>query len=376
MAPSPRAGWQDTLPFWSPFLVLPLAVPGPLWGGLAVFLLPVCLWQLTPLLDRAVGRDGRALPPDTPETELAWHRAGLRLWPAVQTAILFGTIAWLPTAGHLGGAETAMIAVGLGAATGAIGIVHAHELMHRPGRLDRWLGDLLMTQVLYGHFRSEHLLVHHLHVGTPADPVTARRGEGFHRFFLRVLPGGLASAWAAERARLARAGRPVWHRSNPFWRYAGLSALWLALAAVLGGWTGLAVFLGQAVVAVWQLELINYIEHYGLTRKHLGGGRYEPALPRHSWNDSHSVSRALLINLPRHSDHHASPGRAYPLLQTYPADTAPILPFGYGVMTLLALVPPLWRRVMDPRVRRWRAMFYPEIADWTAYDRGTTPRPR
>ncbi|MDJ1008498.1 MAG: alkane 1-monooxygenase [Paracoccaceae bacterium] len=367
---------SNALPFWSVLAFVPLAVIGPLWGGLWVLALPIAVWQLVPLLDFAVGSDDRSLDPDTPEADIFWHRAATLIWPALQTAIIFGSVAYVTSAAHLGTLEAIVIFLGVGILSGAVGIVFAHELMHQSSRFERWLGDVLMTQTLYGHFRSEHLIVHHAYVGTPRDPVTARLGEGFHAFFLRVLPQCLASAWNAEKARLARKGLPVWDRSNPFWRYGALQLFWLLLALLLGGWAGVLLFAFQALVAVWHLELINYIEHYGLTRKHLGGGRYEPTLPRHSWNDSHTASRAVLINLPRHADHHAKPARRFPLLQTYGPDEAPLMPFGYGTMTVLALVPRLWRRVMNPRVRRWRAMYYPEITDWRPYDRHATPMPR
>ena len=175
---------------------------------------------------------------------------------------------------------------------------------------------------------------------------------------------------------LARARRAPWDRRNPFWRYAALQGGMLALAALLGGWVGLLLFVWQALVAVWQLELTNYVEHYGLTRRHLGDGRYEHVLPRHSWNAAHTASNWLLINLQRHSDHHYKPDRRFPLLQTYGGDEAPQLPLGYPAMTFLAMVPPLWRRRMNPRVRAWRRQFYPDVADWEAYNRGATPMPR
>ena len=356
--------------------MVPLAVIGPAWGGLWVLALPIAIWHVTPLLDFAIGQDDDGFDPDTPEDAIFWHRAVTLVWPVLQTLIIFGSIGYVTSAGHLSAVEAIVIFFGIGILSGAIGIVFAHELMHQQSRLERRLGDVLMTQVLYGHFRSEHLHVHHRYVGTPRDPVTAKLGESFHAFFARVLPECLASAWTAEKTRLAKMGLPVWDRSNPFWRYAGLQFLWLFLALMLGGWAGVALFALQAFVAVWHLELINYIEHYGLTRKHLGEGRYEPVLPRHSWDDSHTVSRGLLINLPRHANHHAKPARRFPLLQPYGPDEAPRMPYGYGTMSILALFPKLWRRVMNPRVRNWRAAFYPEITDWRPYDRGELPLPR
>jgi alkane 1-monooxygenase len=175
---------------------------------------------------------------------------------------------------------------------------------------------------------------------------------------------------------LGRKGLPWWHRSNPFWRYWTLQAAFLLLAFLLGGWGGVGLFVFQAFVAVWQLELTNYVEHYGLTRKHLGDGKYEHVQPRHSWNAAHKASNWLLINLQRHSDHHYKPDRRFPLLQTYDEDEAPQLPYGYPVMTAAAMVPPLWKRIMNPRVKDWRRRYYPEIADWSPYNKALNPAPR
>jgi|TARA_B110000908_G_scaffold164560_1_gene212755 alkane 1-monooxygenase len=164
--------------------------------------------------------------------------------------------------------------------------------------------------------------------------------------------------------------------SNPFWRYWGLQLGLFVIVFTLGGWAGVGLFVVQAGVAIWQLELVNYIEHYGLTRKHRGEGKYEHVQPRHSWNAAHKASNWLLINLQRHSDHHYKPDRRFAVLQTYGANEAPQLPYGYPVMTMLAMMPPLWRRFMNPRVRRWREMYYPKITDWQAYNKAQTPMPR
>jgi alkane 1-monooxygenase len=247
--------------------------------------------------------------------------------------------------------------------------------MHQKSRLERWLADLLLASVLYSHFRSEHLRVHHLWVGTPRDPVTARYNEGFHRFFPRVLWQSPRSARKAEKAMLARRNLPASHASNPFWRYAALQGGFLLLSLALGGWIGLGLFIWQAFIAIWQLELVNYIEHYGLTRRHLGKGKYEHVLPRHSWNSDYKASNWLLINLQRHSDHHYKPDRRFPLLQTYDDADAPQLPYGYPVMTALAMVPPLWKRVMNPRVREWRKRHYPDITNWKPYNKARHPVP-
>ncbi len=364
------------LPFWLSLLTLPLAAASLAFGGWAVFLLPLFTWGLFDLLDLTLGLNTDNADPATADADLFWYRLITLVWAPMQLTLQFGAIRYVTQSGHLALWEQAAAFFGIGIVTGAVGIVYAHELLHQKGKGERWLADILLASVLYSHFRSEHLLVHHRHVATPRDAVTARYNQGFHRFFLRVLRECPPSAWRAEAALQARAGRSAWHGSNPFWRYAVLQSLMLSLAFALGGWTGVALFLGQALVAIWQLELVEYIEHYGLTRRHLGDGRYEPVQPRHSWNSAHRASNWLLINLQRHSDHHLKPGRRFPLLQTHDESAAPQLPYGYPLMGVLALVPPLWRRAMNPRVRAWRRRFYPDITDWSDYNRGTLPLPR
>ncbi|WP_212522974.1 alkane 1-monooxygenase [Actibacterium sp. MT2.3-13A] len=367
---------QNALPFWLSLGMIPLLVLGAALGGFWVAFLPLYGWGLFSLLDALTGLNEENADLNTPEEDLFWYRLITMIWFPIQFAAIYGTIWWVSATDHLSALEIAVLFFGVGVISGTVGINYSHELMHQKNRLERWLGDLLLATVLYGHFRSEHLRVHHPWVGTPRDAVTARYNEGFHRFFPRVLRECYASAFRAEKAMLARRNLPWWHRANPFWRYWALAAVMVGLAIAVGGWLGLALFAWQALVAVWQLELTNYVEHYGLTRKHLGDGRYEHVLPRHSWNTAYRATNWLLINLQRHSDHHYKPDRRFPLLQTYSEEQAPQLPFGYPLMTTLAMIPPLWRRRMNPRVRAWRKKYYPEIADWTPYREGTTPMPR
>lgn len=358
--------FSRTAPFWASVGLVPLVWAGALYGGWVVFLPPLATWWLFTALDRIAGLELRNADPGTPEKDLFWYRLVTLLWAPLQFFTIFGILGYVTWSDHLQLWEAAVLFFGVGILSGTIGIVYAHELIHQKSGAERWLGDVLLAMALYGHFRSEHLIVHHRFVGTPRDAVTARYNEDFHSYFLRVLSECLRSSFQAEKEMLARKGLPWWDRSNPFWRYGMLQALFLLLALLIGGWLGLALFLFQALVAVWQLELVNYVEHYGLVRKPVGQGRFEPVRPHHSWNAAHKASNWLLINLQRHSDHHAKPDRRFPLLQNRGPEEAPQLPYGYPVMTLLALVPPLWRRVMNPRVRKWRAMFYPEVTKWAA----------
>ncbi len=363
------------LPFWLSLGTVPVGLAGALLGGWAVLLMPAYTWGLYALLDAALGLNMEDADPETPDSDLLWYRLITLNWFPVQFGMLVFLLWYVPSA-DLSALEKIGIFFGQGVMSGTIGIVYAHELMHQKNRVERWLGDLLLASVLYSHFRTEHLLVHHLYVGTPRDAVTARYGQSFYRMFSRVLAEGPGSAWRAEAAMLKRRGEGAFSWRNPFWRYGALQVGMLGLALVLGGWVGLALFLYQAFIAIWQLELVNYVEHYGLVREYLGEGRYEPVQPRHSWNAAHKASNWLLINLQRHSDHHWKPDRRFPLLQNYPAEQAPQLPYGYPVMTAAAMVPPVWRRMMNPRVKAWRRRFYPQITDWQPYAKGLNPAPK
>lgn len=376
IAPETLSRWQSALPFWMSFLLLPLVWIAALQGGWALLLPPLVTWHLFAVLDGMFGLNLENADPETPDSDLNWYKALTAAWVPLQFLTLFGLIWYVSGAEHLNGFEKFAAFFGVGVVTGAVGINYSHELMHQSSRVERWLGDILLAMVLYSHFRSEHLLVHHRYVGTPRDPVTARYNEGFHRFYPRVLRQCWHSAFRAEKEKLARKNRLWTDRSNPFFRYWALQAAMLLLALLLGGLTGVLLFLVQAGTAIWQLEVVNYVEHYGLTRKHLGDGKYEPVQPRHSWNAAHKASNWLLINLQRHSDHHYKPNRRFPLLQNYTEADAPQLPYGYPVMTIAAMIPPLWRRVMNPRVRRWRQRYYPEITDWYAYNKAQNPMPR
>ncbi len=367
---------QNALPFWISVLLVPLVWLGAMHGGWLLLVAPLYALLFTSILDHLTALNTGNPDPDTPEVGLFWYRLVTLIWFPLQVATQLGVIWWATHSNHLSTAEKILLFYGVGIMSGGIGIVYAHELMHQKTRLERWLGDLLMASVLYSHFRSEHLLVHHTHVGTPRDPVTARYNEGFHRFFLRVLPASLKSAFKAEAAMLLRKRKPWYHASNPFWRYWGLQAAVVFLAVAIGGGEGFIWLIVQAFFAISFLELTNYVEHYGLTRKHLGDGKYEHVLPRHSWNASHRATNWLLINLQRHSDHHYKPARRFPLLQTYSEEDAPQLPMGYPAMTAMALIPPIWRARMNPRVRAWRQRYYPEIEDWQPYNKATNPSPR
>lgn len=374
--PKDLARLSRAAPFWLSLGLIPLVWFCAFAGGWTIALLPLFTWAMFSVLDAAIGLNLDNADVSATDDDLFWYRLVTLIWAPAQFFTLFGLIWYVPQAEHLSSVERITLFFGVGIMTGTIGINYSHELMHQRNRLERFCADALLAMVLYSHFRSEHLLVHHSYVATPRDPVTAKYNEGFHRFYPRVLRQSIVSAFQAEAQMLGRKNLPWTTLSNPFFKYWALQGACLALALILGGVSGFLLFIVQAGVAIWQLELVNYIEHYGLTRKHLGDGKYEHVKPHHSWNAAHRASNWLLINLQRHSDHHFKPDRRFPVLQTYDAAEAPQLPFGYPLMTLAAMIPPLWRRIMNPRVRAWRRQHYPEITDWTDYNNRSTPMPR
>jgi alkane 1-monooxygenase len=332
--------------------VLPPIIVCSVWlGGAWTFLPLLVVYGVLPLADRSPNPRN-----PTPETERdlgsnRWFRAITWVWMPVQAGLL-GWVLATAGSGRLSALEMVGLTLSTGITTGGMGITFAHELIHRPGRFERWLGQALLAMVYYMHFAIEHVHGHHRHVGTPRDSATARLGEPSYAFVLRSVTGGARSAWGIETERLGRQARRWWSPYNRMLGYALIQATVGVLVLQTAGAMALVVFAGQAAVAVSLLEIINYIEHYGLLRREIAPGRYERIEACHSWNSSHRVSNWVLINLARHADHHLSASKRYPLLHT--RDEAPQLPAGYSAMMLLALVPPLWRRVMDPRVVAWQ----------------------
>ncbi|MGW0883565.1 alkane 1-monooxygenase [Streptomyces sp. NPDC002671] len=254
---------------------------------------------------------------------------------------------WLISDGGLSALDKVGLAFTLGGVAG-IGINTAHELGHKKESVERWLSRVALAQTVYGHFCIEHNRGHHVRVATPEDPASARLGESFWRFLPRTVAGSLVSAWRLERTRLARSGKSPWTLRNDILNAWVMSVvLFGALTAAFG--PGVLPYLAfQAVFGFCLLEVVNYIEHYGLLRQRMASGRYERCAPRHSWNSDNVASNVFLYHLQRHSDHHANPTRRYQALRHF--DDAPELPTGHAGMMLLAYVPPLWRRVMDHRV--------------------------
>lgn len=335
--------------FYVPFLLLPSVPVGyALGGGWSFLTLPVLLLVLLGL-DGLLGEE-RATPRG------ARGPVPYRLLPWLYIPLQLATIAWgawIAGTGRATPLEFAGLTLSVGTLAGTFGLLAAHEMIHSTRRAERALGLAMLAGVGYMHFRIAHVYGHHRRAATPEDPATARLGEGAYRFLVRSVLGQIAEAWALETARLRRQRRHRFGRANRMLHYLGIGvALYAALAIILG-WPAVAFFAGQSLVAIALLELFNYIAHYGLRRREVAPGALERLGPQHSWNSPRRGNNWSLLNMGRHSDHHRAPARPYQRLEPLPG--VPELPAGYAGTILIALIPPLWRRLMNPRVRAWTA---------------------
>ena len=347
--------WRDPKRYaWLLGLFVP-TLPFLAWGlvhvtGLGVFWFwgPVLVFGVFPPLDLALGMD----PANPPDGVIKWLEQDryYRWCTYLYLPIQYGGLVfacWLWAYGHLSTVDSVGLALTVAMVSG-IAINTAHELGHKRDSLERWMSRVALAQSGYGHFYIEHNRGHHVRVATPEDPASARLGESFYAFLPRTVVGSLRSAWELEGVRLRRLNKGAWSAHNDILgAWAMTVVLFAALTAVFG-WVVLPYLLIQAALGFSLLEVVNYLEHYGLLRQKREDGRYERTRPEHSWNSNSSASNVLLYHLQRHSDHHANPIRRYQALRH--VDNAPQLPTGYAGMIALAIVPPIWRRVMDHRV--------------------------
>jgi alkane 1-monooxygenase len=346
--------WQDKRWLWLFSPAIPLAftsslvafvLSGQWW---CMLLAPMVIHVFLPVLDRVFGEDF-SNPPESAVAQLdqdLFYRA--LVWAYVPLQMI-GTVlgAWIAATQALPWLGYIALVLTVGAMNG-IGIGTAHELGHKKEALDRWLSKIALAPSAYGHFFVEHNRGHHKRVATPEDPASARMGESFWAFLPRSVWGSLQSAWALEHERLNKQGMSVWHYQNHNLQAWSLTLVLFGVLVAWLGWTVLPFLVLQSVYAASMLEVVNYVEHYGLLRQRDASGRYVRCEPEHSWNSNHLVGNLLLYHLQRHSDHHAHPSRRYQALRHFA--TAPQLPAGYATMITVAYLPPLWFAWMDPRV--------------------------
>ncbi|MDC0738199.1 alkane 1-monooxygenase [Cognatishimia sp. SS12] len=232
---------------------------------------------------------------------------------------------------------------------GQISNANAHELIHKGNRWMRRLGVAVYTTLLFGHHASAHTKVHHVYAASWKDPNSARLGESVYRFWPRAWIGSFIQGLKAENEFRTRAQKPLPWYTHPYWAYGLGSGLTLLISFLIAGWMGIASLIAVSLYATLQHLASDYIQHYGLERRRLQNGRLEPVGPKHSWNSPHTFSSAMMLNVPRHSDHHMTPTRPFTELRI-DHQNVPILPKSLPAMGIVALCPPLWRYMMDKRV--------------------------
>lgn len=309
---------------------------------------PMWVLGVIPLLDWIRKQDTEN-PPDSAYEQLdqdKYYRFVIMMYVPLQyAALIWSCYMWV-----YGGLST-FASVGLAitlAFVSGIAINTAHELGHKHPALERWLAKISLAQTCYGHFVIEHNRGHHARVSTPEDPASSRFGETFWEFLPRTIIGSLRSALHLERERERRVGQRFWSPKNEVLNAWAMSLVLYATLLAVFGWKVAPYLAIQIVLGFSLLEVVNYIEHYGLLRAKRDATHYERTRPEHSWNAAHRASNAFLYQLQRHSDHHANPTRRYQNLRHF--EEAPQLPQGYAGMLVLAMFPPLWRAVMDKRV--------------------------
>ena len=318
-----------------------------LWGFTAIFFVVI------PLVDTIVGED-----PYNPSKEEEEALA--------QNDSYYKNVLYMATAGQWAGLITmtfvvtqynwawhdilgAIISVG---ALHAVGLTISHELGHKVRDKHQVLAAKICSACCgYAHFNIEHNKGHHKHVATPEDPASSRMGESLYKFAIRELSGAAKRGWALEADRLKRLNKSFFSLDNELLHSLAITILAYAALTAAFGWMTLPFLIITAAYGWFQLTMANYIEHYGLLRQKKDDGRYERCQPKHSWNNNFKATNLITLHLQRHSDHHAHPTRAYQILRDYPE--APQLPHGYPAMMALAMVPPLWKMVMDKRVVEW-----------------------
>ena len=330
---------------------IPLLLAAAAFGGGFVVVALAYLTVFTFALDELVAFAGDEAPEGSEFPAADTLSAVL----AVAHYVLLGVAVWAISWDGLHGTwEKAGLFAAFGIFFGQVSNSNAHELIHRSSRGLRGLGAWVYTSLLFGHHTSAHTRIHHRFIGTMEDPNTARLGESFYAYAVRAWGGSFKAGCEVETSMLRmRDGSVRWWR-HPYALYLGGAGLTVLIAGLIGGAVGMAVLIGLAAYAQLQLLLSDYVQHYGLIRQLMPNDKPEPVAARHSWNAPHWFSSALMLNAPRHSDHHAHPGKRYPDLTLPDEEEAPMLPRSLPTMAVLALYPPFWRKVMDWRAMEWR----------------------
>jgi alkane 1-monooxygenase len=332
-------------------IVPALVWAGLTWGGYWAWASIIFVFGIVPFIEQMITRSTENHAASTEDSRSKRVLFDALLW--LNVPIVYFTVGWFlffltEKSATTSWLELVGLTLGTGVVCGSNGINVAHELGHRNTRTEQFLSKILLLPSLYLHFFIEHNRGHHKHVATEHDPASAFFGENLYAFWVRSVSGSWISAWKIQAEDLKKNGYSFFTFKNEMLVFQVIQASLLGTIFYFLGIKGLLGFLAVAIGGFLLLETVNYIEHYGLRRKKLENGRFEPVLPQHSWNSNHEIGRILLYELTRHSDHHYKSTRKYQVLRHH--DESPQLPFGYPGSMLLSLIPPIWYRVMHPKL--------------------------
>ena len=326
-----------------------LAIIGLLTGGIFAWGAVIFSFVLIPIFDQIGPVDTSNVDDVTRQTLLGKRIFDWLLYLNVPVVFfIVGLFVSVINAGTLTNAELIGSLLSVGIVIGSCGINVAHELGHRKAKYEQRLAQLLLIPALYMHFFIEHNRGHHKFVATDEDPASAKKGDWLFWFWIKSLIGSYLSAWKLEAERLRKKGISFWSYRNQMIQFTVVQLLYLVILSYFTSLFGVLIIAASGLVGILLLETINYLEHYGLRRKKLENGRYERVRPVHSWNANYQIGRIVLYELTRHSDHHYIASKKYQVLDHH--EEAPELPFGYPMMILIALVPPLWFKIMDKKI--------------------------
>lgn len=337
--------------YLSPFILYVGAIASFLNSGFIVWLPLIYSWFLIPLIELFIKPDESNL--SQAEEELArkniWYDVLLYLVVPFQYFAL-GLFLYVTTYLHQNWIDVIGKTFVMGLLCGVMGINVGHELGHRSNKVEQFLAKMLLLSSLYMHFFIEHNKGHHKRVGTKEDPASARYGETLYAFYFRTVVFGYFSAWRIANRDTGKTVSKTFSIYNKMLQFHLIQIVFVAAIFFFFGWLTTLLFLVAAGQGILLLETVNYIEHYGLQRRQIAKGKYERAMPQHSWNSNHIIGRIMLFELSRHSDHHYLASRKYQILRHH--ENSPQMPTGYPGMMLLSIIPPLWFKVMNRRIKK------------------------
>lgn len=337
--------------YFSPVIVYVLAFISFSFTGWLTWLALFYAWVLMPLVELFIRPDEKNF--DEAEAEIVkadkFYDYLLYFFVALQFVALIYFLLVMRDANDLKWWQVAARILTMGLLCGTFGINIGHELGHRINKFEQVLAKAALLTSLYMHFKIEHNKGHHKKVATPSDPASARYNEPVYFFYVRTIVFSYLSAWRIANEEMKKKGLPVLHYKNEMLQAHIIQLLFVAGIVLFFGWTVSIYYLCAAFTGIILLETVNYIEHYGLQRREVAEGKYERAMPQHSWNSNHIIGRMMLFELSRHSDHHYLASKKYQLLQHH--DDSPQLPTGYPGSMILSLITPVWFYIMNRKIK-------------------------